>query len=40
MNERYTFTPASMRDLLDIESARQIVNLTVLPPQVASMRTA
>ena len=34
MNERYTFTPAIVRDLLDIESARQIVNLTVLPPQV------
>lgn len=35
MNERYTFTPAIVRDLMDIESARQIVNLTVLPPQVA-----
>ena len=35
MNERYTFTSTIVRDLLDIESARQIVNLTVLPPQVA-----
>ncbi len=35
MNEHYTFTPPIVRDLLDIESARQIVNLTVLPPQVA-----
>jgi hypothetical protein len=39
MNERYTFIPTLMRDLLDIESARQIVNLT-MPPQVASMRTS
>jgi len=34
MNERYNFTPVIVRDLMDIESARQIVNLTVLPPLV------
>jgi len=35
MNERYNFTPAIVRDLMEIESARQIVKLTVLPPHVA-----
>ena len=34
MNLHYTFTPAIVRDLMDIESARQAVRLTVLPPQV------
>ena len=34
MNLRYTFTPTIVRDLMEIESARQIVNLTMLPPQV------
>ena len=35
MEFRYTFTPAIVRDLMDIEAARQAVQLTVLPPQVA-----
>ena len=35
MNERYNYTAAIVRDLMDIESARQIVKLTVLPPRVA-----
>jgi len=35
MNLDYTFTPAIVRDLMTIEAARQTVNLTVLPPQVA-----
>lgn len=34
MNLRYTFTSAIVRDLMDIESARQAVKLTVLPPQI------
>ena len=34
MNLRYTFTSAIVRDLMDIESARQAVKLTVLPPHV------
>jgi Fic family protein len=34
MNLRYTFIPAIVRDLMDIESARQAVKLTMLPPQV------
>jgi Fic family protein len=35
MNFRYAFTPAIVRDLMEIEAARQTVRLTVLPPQVA-----
>ena len=35
MNPRYTFTPAIVRDLMEIEAARQAVQLTVLPPAVA-----
>ncbi len=35
MNTRFTFTPAIVRDLMEIEAARQTVHLTVLPPQVA-----
>jgi len=35
MNPRYTFTPAIVQDLMEIEAARQTVRLTVLPPQVA-----
>ena len=35
MNTRFTFTPAIVRDLMEIEAARQTVRLTVLPPQVA-----
>jgi len=35
MNLRYTFTPAIVRNLMEIEAARQSVQLTVLPPQVA-----
>lgn len=35
MSFRYTFTAAMVRDLLAIESARQTVQLTVLPPPVA-----
>jgi len=35
MNPRYTFTPVIVRDLMEIEAARQTVQLTVLPPQVA-----
>ena len=34
MNLRYAFTSAIVRDLMDIESARQAVKLTVLPPQI------
>ena len=34
MNTRFTFTPAIVRDLMEIEAARQTVRLTVLPPQV------
>lgn len=34
MNPHYTFTPAIVRDLMEIEAARQAVQLTVLPPQV------
>lgn len=35
MNPRYTFTPAIVRDLMDIEAARQTVRLTTLPPALA-----
>jgi Fic family protein len=35
MNLRFTFTPAIVRNLMAIEAARQAVQLTVLPPQVA-----
>lgn len=35
MTFRYTFTPEMVRDLMDIEAARQIVRLIVLPPQLA-----
>jgi len=35
VNTRFTFTPAIVRDLMEIEAARQTVRLTVLPPQVA-----
>lgn len=34
MNPHYTFTPASVRSLMEIEAARQAVQLTVLPPAV------
>ncbi|PKO24210.1 MAG: Fic family protein [Chloroflexi bacterium HGW-Chloroflexi-1] len=36
MNLRYTFTPAIVRDLMEIEAARQAVQLTVLPPSIAA----
>ncbi|HOU13758.1 MAG TPA: Fic family protein [Anaerolineae bacterium] len=35
MGFRYVFTPEMVRDLMDIEAARQTVRLTVLPPQIA-----
>lgn len=35
MNLRYTFTPAIVRALMEIEAARQAVQLTVLPPAIA-----
>ena len=35
MNLRYTFTPAIVRMLMEIEAARQAVQLTILPPAVA-----
>ena len=35
MNLRYTFTSAIVRELMQIEAARQAVQLTVLPPAVA-----
>lgn len=35
MNPRYTFTPAIVRALMEIEAARQAVRLTTLPPAVA-----
>jgi Fic family protein len=35
MNPRYTFTPVIVRDLMEVEAARQTVQLTVLSPQVA-----
>ncbi len=35
MNPRYTFTPAMVRGLMEIEAARQAVQLTVLPPAAA-----
>jgi len=35
VNTRFTFTPAVVRDLMEIEAARQTVRLTVLLPQVA-----
>jgi Fic family protein len=37
MNLRYTFTPAIVRDLMEIEAARQAVQLTVLPPSIAEV---
>lgn len=37
MTLRYTFTPAIVRDLMEIEAARQAVQLTVLPPVVAEV---
>lgn len=35
MNLRYTFTPGIVRALMEIEAARQAVQLTVLPPAIA-----
>ena len=35
MNLRYTFSAAIVRDLMEIEAARQAVQLTLLPPAVA-----
>ena len=35
MQFHYTFTPAIARDLMEIEAARQTVQLTVLPPHLA-----
>ncbi len=37
MNPRYTFTPAMVRDLMEIEAARQGVQLTLLPPATAEV---
>lgn len=37
MTLRYTFTPAIVRDLMEIEATRQAVQLTVLPPVVAEV---
>lgn len=34
MNPRYTFTPAIVLSLMEIEAARQAVQLTVLLPAV------